>query len=146
MTYKFDIFPFIAKLNKGDSSAFENLSQDDKNQASPFMAMKFMSGCTDKSQIIMLNELVNTYIFRLNDKELMFKLLAASASGKVRSVKWPGQMRDPKNPGLEIISQFFDCSIREAKLMYQNYNINDIIGMAETLGYPDDEIKKLSKK
>lgn len=146
MTDKFDIFPFIAKLNKGDLFAFDNLSQDDKTQANAFMAMKFMSGCTDKSQIIMLNELVNTYIFRLNNKELMFKLLAASASGRIRSVKWPGQMREPKNPGLEVISNFFDCSIREAKLMYQNYNIDDIVEMAETLGYSDDEIKKLKKK
>lgn len=146
MTYKFDIFPFIGSLNKGNISAFDNLSEEDKTQANAFMTMKFMSGCLDKAQIVMLNENVNTYIFSLTDKNLMFKLLAVSASGKVRSVKWPGQIRENKTPNIEVVARFFDCSDREAKLMVQNYNQDDIVEMAEALGYSDEEIKKLRKK
>lgn len=146
MSSKFDIFPLLGRLNKNDLSAFDDLPPHDKQQASPFMAMKFMSGCSDKAQIVLLNEMVNTYIFSSSNKQLLFKLLACSASGGVRNVRWPGQIRDVKNPLIEVIARYFDCSNREAKLMVQNYSQSDIFQMAEELGYSDDEIKKLKGK
>lgn len=146
MTYKFDIFPFISKLNTGDLMCFEGLTDEDKKQVSPFMCMKFMSGTQDKTQIVLLNENVNTFIFRSSDKSFLFKLLAASTSGKTRSVRWPGQLKDKTSAFTNVIAEFYDCSLREAKLMEQNFNTEDIVQMAEQLGYIDEELKKLRKK
>lgn len=146
MTYKFDIFPFITKLNDGDLQCFDALSEEGKKQAAPFMCMKFMSGSQDRAQIVMLNENVNTFIFRSSDKSFLFKLLAVSATGKTRSVRWPGQLKDRSSIFTNVIAEFYDCSLREAKLMEQNFNTDDIVQMAEQLGYIDEELKKLRKK
>jgi hypothetical protein len=145
MSSKFDIFPLIKKLNIGNVRAFEQLSPDEQQQASPFMAMKFMSGCMDRGQIVALNQVVNPYIFTMNNKPLLFKLLAVSASKRVSQVKWPGQMKEEKNLPITIISKFYDCSCREAKLMLPNFTLDQIVEMAETVGSSDEEIKKLRK-
>lgn len=144
MTTKFDIFPFLAKLNRGDFLAYQKLDSDDQKQVSAFTCMGFLSGTTDRLQVVLLNQFVNTYVFTL-PKEQLFLLMGISTSGRVGSVKWPGQLKNSNTGALKVISEFYECSSREALLMVQNFTQDEVVAMAEQLGYAEDDLKKLKK-
>jgi hypothetical protein len=44
---------------------------------------------------------------------------------------------------VEVLSRFLRCSRREAKLVAAEYDVADIIEMAEELGYEKPELMKL---
>lgn len=144
----FDLFEGLEKLSGGDQLWYDKLSAEDKKAASPFVIGRWMTGTLDQAQLIRLNTFVNPYIFSLGqEKALLFKLLAAAATGKSKRYQWlkaPGAKAATKLRG-EVIKQYYEVSGREAAL-YTLISANDIIEMAEELGWDRDELAKLKKE
>lgn len=144
MTSKFDIFPFLNQLNRGKVNAYSELSSEDQKQVAAFTCMGFLSGTTDRLQVVLLNEFVNSYVFAL-PKPQLFLLLGVATTGKSHSIKWPGQLKNQNTLSIKVLNDYFGCSSRESLLMQDKYSQQEIIAMAEELGYGDDELKKLKK-
>jgi len=141
-----DLFKSLASLGKRDLDWYSSLSEEDKKSVHPFVIARWMVGTSDASQLIRFNEFVNPYLFPLgNEKELLFKLCAASATGKNVRYQWIKQPSGKKSPKIkvDVIEQFYDISTREALLYVPIVQDEDLLEMAEQLGWENDQIKKL---
>ena len=145
----FDLFDGLHQLSKRDLQWYDKLSEEDKKAASPFVIARWMTGTSDPAQIIRLNTFVNPYCFSLGqDKALLFKLIAAAATGKTTRYQWlksPGSKKAMKL-SVTALSQYYDVSTREAALYLKTVNKEDIIEIAEQLGWEKDELTKLKKE
>jgi hypothetical protein len=142
----FDLFAGLSALGGKDREWFDGLSEAGQKAAAPFVMMRWMSGTSDQAQIIRLNTCVNRYVFAgTADKEALFQLLAAAATGKNRRYSWlKGPSAKTKRLSLEVVKQYYELSTREAS----SYKVppEDLIEMAEDLGWDKDEVSKLKKE
>ena len=145
----FDLFAGLGALSKKgpintpNLGWFDSLSAEGQKAAAPFVIMRWLSGTSDAAQIIRLNTVANQYMFAgTADKSALFKLLAVSTTGKTGRYSWiKGPGSKAKKLSIEAISQYYDCSPREAATY--KVSADDMIEMAEELGWDPDEIKKL---
>lgn len=148
----FDLFAGLADLSKKNEQGlsntewFDRLSAAAQKAAAPLVMMRWLSGTSDPAQIIRLNTVPNRFVFAgTADKSAVFKLLAIGTSGKSSRYSWiKGPASKVKTLSLAVISQYYEISIREAS----TYDIDaeDLLLMAEDLGWDADDIKKLSKE
>lgn len=142
----FDLFQFLNILSRRDQLAYEKLTPEAQKSAAPFVIQRWLSGTSDAAQIVRINTFVNPYVFALGqDKALLFKLLAAGATGKTGRYFW---IKAPGSKGeklqLEIIKQFYGVSTREAN--EHKIDAETALEMAVALGWDDEELKKLKKE
>jgi len=144
----FDLFEGLARLSKGDMLWYDKLSPEDQKGASPFVISRWLTGTSDQAQLLRLNTFVNPYVFSLgSDKALLFKLMAAATTGSTSRYQWikaPTAKKATKFR-LEVIKAYYDVSSREAAL-YTTISAEDIIMMAEELGWDKEELAKLKKE
>jgi hypothetical protein len=144
----FDLFPSLEKIASRDMEWYDKLSDEDKKSAAPFVIMRWLTGTKDSAQIVRINTFVNPYAFSLGqEKALLFKLLAASSTGKTRRFQWikaPGKTASKLKT--EAIKEYYNVSTREAALYVMNTSDDDAINMAEELGWEKEEVAKLKKE
>jgi len=141
----FDLFAFLGQLNKRSSTAYTELSEEGKKAAHPLVVMRWLSGTSDAGQIVRLNTFANRYVFSLGShKELLFKLLAASCTGRGSRAQWiKGPSGTSTRLALDAITQKYECSNREAQDYLELLEPADVIGYAEELGWEKEQCKKL---
>lgn len=141
----FDLFAFLGQLNKRNLEAYDQLTDEGKKAAHPLVIMRWLSGTSDQAQIIRLNEFANRYVFSLgNEKPLLFKLLAASCTGKTNRTQWiKGPGGSSTRLSLEAIKAKYGCSTREAEHYIRLLDAADILQYAEEAGFDKDQMKKL---
>lgn len=141
----FDLFQFLGQLNKRDLQAYDKLTDEGKKAAHPLVLMRWLTGTSDQAQIVRLNEFANKYVFSLgNEKPLLFKLLAASCTGKVGRNYWlKGPGGSSTRLSLEAIKAKYGCSTREAEHYVGLLDATDILQYAEDAGFDKDQMKKL---
>ena len=142
----FDLFAGLAALGRKDRQWFETLSPEGQKAAAPFVMMRWMTGTSDPAQIVRINTFVNRFVFAgTTSKAELFKSLAAAATGKNFRYSWlKGPGAKAKKLSLECIKQYYECSTREAV----TYKVapEDLISMAEELGWDKEELTKLKKE
>jgi hypothetical protein len=141
-----DLFGFLGQLNKRDLQAYAKLSPDAKKAAHPLVIMRWLSGTSDPAQIIRLNEIANAYVFNLGqEKELLFKLLAAACTGRVNRTTWlKGPGSSSTRLALEAIKAKYQCSTREAEEHLPLLAAEDVVLCAEDAGWDKEQLKKLA--
>src|SRR5690606_6959898 len=139
-----DIFKVLKQIDLKDATYYTALEEHEQKQLHPLVMMRWMSGVSDPNVIQMLNYTVNPYVFSLvNHKELLMRSLLISASGAPRRYQWLAKAKEKnKNKHVEVVKQYYRCSSREAAMHMVHHSIDDIVMMAEELGYQDDEIKQ----
>lgn len=144
-----DLFESLSTISAGDSQWYDRLSEEEKKTASPFVFARWLTGTSDQAQLLRLNTFVNPYVFSLGqEKGLLFKLMAAAATGKSRRYQWikaPPISTKTKHR-LEVIKQFYQVSTREADVYASTISSEDIMEMAEALGWEKEELAKLKKE
>ena len=141
----FDLFALLGQLNKRNLQAYDQLTDEGKKAAHPLVIMRWLSGTSDPAQIIRINEFANKYVFSLGtEKPLLFKLLAASCTGRSSRSQWI------KGPGsgstkltVEAIKARYNCSSREAEMYLGSLDASDVLQCAEDAGWDKDQLKKL---
>lgn len=143
---KFDLFKFLGKLNRRDMKAFDDLSVEDKKAVHPLVIMRWLSGTGDEAQIVRLNEFCNKYVFSLGEeKPLLFKLLAASCTGRSSRSQWlKGPGGKSSKLAAQVVSSKLNCSTRIAETYLPLLTADDILQYADEVGLGKDEIKKLT--
>jgi peptide subunit release factor RF-3 len=145
--YDLNIFTVLNHIDRKDRSYFNTLTEKQQKAFQPLVAMMWM-GCTDdKQQLYLLNETVNPYIFALHQhKELLYKLLTVASSGKVKRYKWSRKKKAKQSSiPIEIISQYYNCNLEDAEYTFALLEPEEIVEMAEDLGYDKEEVTKLKK-
>lgn len=147
--YALDIFHLLGQIDKKDTQFYSKLTDEQRKAYSPLVTMRWTAGTTDERQIIFINELVNRFVFNLgNHKELLYKLQCAASSGISRRYSWmtAQSSSNKKIRGLGTVMAYYDYSVREAKSVMHLLSSDDIIGMAEELGYQKTELAQLKKE
>lgn len=147
--YKLDIFSLFNKIDSGDLSFYNKLSDEEKKDYSPLIIMRWLSGCNDPRQIVFLNTLVNQMVFPLaKHPELLSKLLVVSSSKQKRRYSWvPQKKAGSKTPNkLRVLLEYYGYSAREAKNYLNILDDDSYVDMATKLGWQKDEISKLQKE
>jgi hypothetical protein len=146
--YKLDIFGLLSNIDSPRSGdIYDKLTEDERKGFAPLVVMRWMSGTSDERQIMMLNEFVNPSVFTLSDHpHLLMQLLQVASSKKPKRYAWLGVKSNKKSVEcVEVIKQYFGISEREAKT-YSLPPQEEILQMAEELGWDKDRIAKLKKE
>ncbi len=149
MSYKLDIFALFDKLNSSKSgNIYASLTDDEKKGFSPLIIMRWLSGTSDERQIILLNEFVNKNVFPLaKHPELLMRLLHAASSKTGKRYQWLGIKGNKKNSEtIRAVGEFLDMSVREVRLLDPFPPNDEVMKMAESLGWQKDELAKLKKE
>src|SRR5271154_2235756 len=149
MAFKLDIFDLLGKLNSPHSGdIYSKLSEEERKGFSPLTTMRWLSGTSDKRQIMMLNEFVNPYIFALGKHPHLLMMLLQVASSKTGGRNnWLAIKSNKKNvESMKVVSDYFEMSEREVKTLNPFPPEKEIIQMAEELGWQKEEMTKLKKE
>lgn len=143
---KLNIFDILQQIDRGDQHIWENLTEEQRKEFSPYMTMRWMSCTDDIRQIFFLNELANPLVFNMHKHpQLMLKLLAACSSKIRQNYKWikPPSAGGSKSRPLQVIKEYYGYPSRQAKDVLPMFSKDDIIIMATELGYQKEDMKLL---
>lgn len=149
MAFKIDIFDLLNKLNSTKSDdIYEKLSSEERKGFAPLIVMRWMSGTSDKQQIMLLNEFTNPYVFSLaKHPRLLMHLLHASSSKTGKRYQWLGIKSKKKNAeSLKVVGEYFEMSPLEVSKMSPLPAPEEIIQMAEAIGWQKEDMVKLQKE
>lgn len=149
MTNKLELSDILSALDKKDIHYFSQLTVDEQKQIQPFVLMRFLTGTYNKEQVVVVNEFVNPYVFNMNNhKDLLWKLLTVCTTGKQQRYFWnkPLLSRSTKPTAINIIQEYFGYNKQDAMSASTILSSDDVIQMAEELGWQDDEINKVRKE
>lgn len=151
--YKLDLFGLLSKLDKKQYDLWKSYNEQERKEISPLIIMRWLSGTSDKRQIIFLNELVNKLVFDLSGehKELLLKLLAVANSGTPRRYFWMAQKSSASEKrgakrAVAAVEQYYQCSPKEAKEHLRILDKEDVIQICESLGMQKEEIQLVKKE
>lgn len=141
-----NIFDLLKKYSKKERNIYLNIDDEFKNQFSPYLIMKYLSGTNSNQQLILINEICNRYIFKLSaHKHLISELLTVSTDGYNHRYTFIKEKKKDNEYALsaEIIRLYFECSKNEVNDFLIILTKHDIMTIAEELGKDDTFIKKL---
>jgi hypothetical protein len=144
-----DIFQVLEKIDLKQRDYFSGLTEKEAKSFAPIVVTRWLSGTYNKSQVIIINEIVNPYIFSLHHhKLLLWYLMTIGTSGKKQRYSWN---KTKSNKALDTacilcIKDYFNYSSKDAEQVYKTIDKKHIIDMAEELGYQDGELNRIKKE
>lgn len=150
MTERLDIFRVLNAANEKDAEFYSSLTDEEARALQPFLVMRWMSGTQNAKQILFINELVNPYAFTLQThKQLIWDLLTISNAGKKTRYTWnklPAKT-DPSRPtATRLVMEYYNYSTKDAIEALRILTRDDVLEIADELGWQQDEIAKLKKE
>jgi hypothetical protein len=152
MTKKFslDIFGLLQDLNNPKSDdIYAKLSDAEKKGFAPLVVMRWMTGTSDEQQIMLVNEFVNPAVFPLAaHPHLLMLLLQVSNTKTNKRYQWLSNTgsKSKNTEAVRAVCEYFEMSKREAERLNPFPPAEEIIQMAEELGWQKDEMSKLKKE
>lgn len=150
MDEKITIFDILARIDSKDKQFYDNLPEAVQKAEHPLVLMKWMAGTSDAMKIVLLNEIVNPYVFNLHKyKPLVMKLLTACTDGNRTRYKWTKLKKagTTKYPTLtDIIKRVFDYGTARAADTLPLLSDDQLIEYAEGLGFQNDEMRNVRKE
>lgn len=147
--HKVDIFGLLDKLSLGDKDVLSSYTEEEQKTISPLVIMRWLSCTSDPRQIVFLNALVNHQIFAIpKHPGLLFKLMACCTNKQKTRYTWLGQKKTggTKKLSVQVIQTYYNYSSREAVQYLKILTKEDLIGMAEQLGWDKSELTKLKRE
>lgn len=145
---KLDLFDLLNKIDSGNRTFFDDLDDDLKKQFSPLLTMRWSSSAGG-TQALLLNELVNTTVFRMyNHPGLMYRLLVTSSNKKKMRYDWIKKKPKDKSKPLsaEVIRKYYNCPNKDARIYLKRLPLEEILDMADALGYDGDTVKDIKNE
>lgn len=145
MSYKLDIFDTLKQIDKKDITFYDNLPDEAKKGFAPIVITRWFSSGSPY-QLELTSTILNPMVFRLyKHPGLMYKLMVASSDGKSKRYSWIKKKSKDKSSPMTVsaISEYYVCSKFDALRYKQRLTQDDVLEMAEDLGYDKDQIKKI---
>lgn len=149
MTDKLSIFDVLKNIDDQNIEYVDNLPEHMQKQFVPFVTMQWMNCTDDLGQKVLLNEVVNSRIFKLyKHPKLLYRLMTSISDGDRKFYKWKKpptkQYKFPK--AVEVVKQATGYSTKRADESMVVLSNDTIIEFAYELGYQQDKIKELQKE
>lgn len=150
MAFKLDIFKLLGQINSPQSGdIYKTLTDDEKKGFSPLVVMRWLSGTSDAGQIVALNQFANTSVIPLaKHPHLLMLTLQACCSKRNGRNNWLGIKSGTKKTQLrnQVMMEYYEWSSNEMRDCFVFPSDDEIIEMAEDLGWQKDEVAKLKKE
>jgi hypothetical protein len=146
--YALDVFELLDKINDPSiGDIYSTLTSEEKAAFAPFVIMRWMSGTSDKSELLALNEFMNQYAFSLGKHpHLLMQMLQACSSKRKKRYNWVSAKGDStKKLSLKVMQEYMGMTSREAQKVRMPSG-TELLKMAENIGWQPDEITKLKKE
>jgi hypothetical protein len=141
---KLDIFDILKSIDNFDIEYFDNLTEDEIKTLHPLVIMRWLSGTKDLKQIVRVNSIVNPFVFSLHkERKLLTRLLLCCSTSK-KMYSWKKRKKQERSSlRSQLIQEYYDCTLKEALLLDKSITLEDLVAMAEDVGYDNELIKKL---
>lgn len=114
-----DLFKFFDKLNEGDLSYVDQMTDDEVKAISPFVLTMWMSGATSNNieHVILTDTYCNDKIFQLSKHpRLLLKLFMSANEGIGRDrYKFEKSVTKEESAVTKLIARHYQCGYNEAK-------------------------------
>lgn len=149
MSDKLDIFDTLSNIDAGNLSYLYDLPLEHQKQFTPFVAMRWATGTSSKSQILKLNAFVNPFAFSLSShKPLLFNLMLACSDGKQKSYKWVkrASFGSGKSASVQVVCKYYSCSSSRAREYLKLLSAEEVVDFATSLGEDSTVISSIKKE
>lgn len=150
MTARLDLFEVLKRISLKDAEYYSNLSPEDQKQVLPVLLQRWLTGTTSQQQLILVNEVVNPFVFTLyKHPQLLWYLMTAVTTGKSNRYKWPAQKSKAegnKPTAVLIVQEYYRYSSAHANDAVKVLSCDQVIELAHSLGYQQDTVSKIKKE
>lgn len=147
---KLDIFRVLEAINNKDVTFLDRITEEEAKAFVPFVVQRWMSGTSSARQIFFINELLNPFVFSLQQhKKLLWDLMMVCSPNKPQRYSWnalPGKKNTSKPTAVKVLQQYYGYSATEAVNVLDMLTRQDLIDMAEDLGWQQEDIAKIKKE
>lgn len=147
---KLDVFATLAAADAKKVDYYTNLSVEEQKGYAPSVVTRWMSGVPNPQQVMMINEFLNPYAFSLyKHPELLWKLSTIVTAGHKQRYTWikpPSKGTVGKSNAIKLVMEYFNYSSSKATDALPLLNRDQILSMAEDLGWPSEDIAKLRRE
>lgn len=156
--YKLDIFKLLGKISKDDKKYFDELSTEEQKAFVPRVVCQWLSGTSDKAQILGL-DYVNWYVDSLYKHPKLIYLLFCIAVNELADEKTNNRKRNSRYKWIKLLSREkgkqeivkliqkeYGYSERDAIEVKDIFSDEDILELAKYHGYQKNEIAKIKKE
>jgi len=150
MAHKLDLFEMLGCLNEKDIDYFSNLPPENQKYVVPLVLQRWLTGTNDPRQVVLVNEVVNPFVFNLyKHPHLMWLLMTIVTSGIQKRYTWPSQKSKvglTKPVAASAVKEYYKYSSADANDAVKLLSCEQVIDIAQSLGYQQDEITKIKKE
>lgn len=143
--YNTDIFEILANIDAKNIDYIDKIEKD----FNAYVIMQWMAGLSNPRTVFFLNELVNPFVwaFVKRHKRLLYYLMTVCADGHKKRYRWIKSKKTHRHPkSVEIIQKFYGYNSQHAVDALPCFSKEDIIEMAEQLGYQKEFVKLIKKE
>lgn len=144
-----DIFWLLNQLDSSNFDLWDQLTEEQRKEVSPFVILRWLSGCNDPEQLVMLGDIAATYLFDFGQKkELMLKVLTACTCNGGKRYKWanPKGTTKTSSKALQLIALTYGMSLKQAAEVRPQFTADEVVALAEAQGWQKDELSDLQKE
>lgn len=143
-----NIFTILEQIDNKNYLFYEELTDVERKDFIPLLVMRWLSGTNQPAQIILLNEVVNPYVFSLHEhKNLLYKLLTICS---INPQKYTWVKKQSKNNKLKntilLINKHYNYSTKKTIEILDFLSNDQILKIAEQHGLQQNEIKEIKKE
>lgn len=146
---KLDIFWVLKQLDNKSFDLWDQLTEEQRKEVSPFVILRWLSGCADPEQLVMLGEVACACLFEFGQKkELMLKVLTACTANGSKRYKWinPKGSAKASSKAVQLIAVTYGMSMRHAADVRPQFTTDELLMLAEAQAWQKDELKDLQKE
>lgn len=150
--YKLNIFDVLSKANDGDAGYFKTLNETERKALSFWLVLMWGWGTSVEGgslyHIFMAHEMLNKNMgLASKHPNLLWGLVCATLEGMPNRYKFPKKKNKLVSQTVleNLLVEYYGISGREAIDYIPLHTKEDFVGIAERLGYTDDQMKKLEK-
>jgi hypothetical protein len=146
---KVDLFWLLGQLDAKNFDLWDQLTEEQRKEVSPYMILRWLAGCNDPEQLVMLGEVANACLFEFgNKKDLMLKVLTACTASGSKRYKWtaPKGAVKSSSKALQLIADTYKMPLRHAIDVRPLFTNAEVTALAEAQGWQKDELAELKKE
>jgi len=148
--YKIDIFKVLNAIADGNIDFFNTLDEETLKSVQPYVLMLWGMGInTDQDfHAVYLNEFVNRKFFAIGKhKKLQLGLLCVALKEPGARMKYSIPKKTKQKPlSLKAIQAYYSYNEQHASDALNILNVDDLVDLAEELGYEKPDITKIKKE
>lgn len=146
---KLDIWELLRSIDDNKREFLDTLAPEQRKGFVPIVTLRWLSGSGNDTQLLNLNEIVNSTAFSLyKHPDLLYGLMVAATPPGRKQYQWIKSAKKKKTTSrrVDVIRRYLDVSPTEAESFVPLYSDDDILDMATGLGETTEAIKLLKSE